>query len=212
MGYDMSIQEPELSVVEECTQRRNALSAIYAQRNPIEPKPDMTKASGWEPIPGTGNPAWWELEAKATAARAALDDVEINVYFHLNIWGMGRCREAMCAFDMAFEANHPPFPKIEEYGLTYWPEAEDNHPVDSPEGRYLAAVADVTDGMHFEVPGIPLYKVGSNDGWLVTPLECQGALAKFEANKNTEAETPPWWEQWIRFLLIAQARGGFRVW
>ena len=68
--------------------------------------------------------------------------------------------------------------------------------------------------------GIPLVKLGSNDGWLVHPEEIREAL---EADlKHTPViqgdlgDPDRWdterWESWVTFLRGALTHGGFKVW
>jgi hypothetical protein len=83
--------------------------------------------------------------------------------------------------------------------------------------------------------GIPVHKLGSNDGWLVTEAECRGALAAWrqyvddtlrsweqsgdedekdesDVAAEMDAQEPEYWLRWINFLAVAAVNGGFRVW
>lgn len=79
-------------------------------------------------------------------------------------------------------------------------------------------------------PGIPFFKVGSNDGWWVTKEECAEALAIHDAwvaangdavpirrpdkwdEPGTEPSPVDWWPEWIAYLRKGAAGNGFRVW
>jgi hypothetical protein len=68
-----------------------------------------------------------------------------------------------------------------------------------------------------QLPGIPAWKLGSNDGWWVHPREIKAALETYE---KLGAPTPPlwssemidYWRKWITYLRRAAVRGGFKVW
>lgn len=63
-----------------------------------------------------------------------------------------------------------------------------------------------------ECPGIPLFKLESNDPWLITPAEIRPALediyrcgCPWPEEDDTER-----WDQWVEFLRGALDHGGFR--
>jgi hypothetical protein len=72
---------------------------------------------------------------------------------------------------------------------------------------------------------IPLHKLGSNDGWLVTPAECLEALGAWHARTEGERDDalqsagidrndPDWadlWKRWLEFLELAAHCDGFEV-
>jgi hypothetical protein len=89
-------------------------------------------------------------------------------------------------------------------------------------GRPKESVYD-PDIVAFRLPetkGIPLMKLGSNDGWLVHPEEITEALAIHDTLPPvTDAdfgEDDRWdterWDRWITFLRGAATHGGFKVW
>ncbi len=154
-------------------------------------------------------------------------------YFRLNIWGMGRYREAMWGYGMLHEHEQGPWPPDPED--IDWDEFYDNE--DSyPEHR---KVLDDYKSASGDGPGIAIHKFGSNDGWLVTPAEIKSALEAYEAlgspnpfaddpiEPHSEAtlamyrelrqEPPPpfdpadYWNQWIAYLRHSAKVGGFRV-
>ncbi len=125
-------------------------------------------------------------------------------YFRLNIWGMGRYRDAMLALGMAYESAEDPsrawpeFPRqtrrieliaeafIEEmdpseYLAKYGDTDEQREPACDDELALVRAYNDQTEMLRKEHPAggdtIPLHKLCSNDDWLVTPDECLNALA-----------------------------------
>ena len=79
-------------------------------------------------------------------------------YFRLNIWGMSICRGLMFDFDMTYESD-----------ATTSPSYDEDHYLDDP-----ALSSGVQDR-----PGIAIHKLCSNDGWLVTPVECIGAISQW---------------------------------
>ncbi|MXM66103.1 hypothetical protein GR925_22290 [Streptomyces sp. HUCO-GS316] len=65
--------------------------------------------------------------------------------------------------------------------------------------------------------GIALHKLGSNDGWLVTPEEITAALESYRTHSGDEVKVIvgdkelDYWLKWIAYLERAQRHGGFRV-
>ncbi len=119
-------------------------------------------------------------------------------YFRLNIWGMKVAREIMYPLGMAHDHGREGQPAY----------------VTCPDEHYdRAERCDCNDpwlSYSPEVPGIPAWKVGSNDGWIVTPIDCQGALHMLAANGPAE-DAPEWWDGWCSFIQRAAENGGFRV-
>jgi hypothetical protein len=125
-------------------------------------------------------------------------------YFRLNIWGMARYRDVMDAVGMGYWAEHPEWDGIGEYPSQEhaWAAQEAlsecngdveaalayAHGYDGVEltmeliqqARFDQEASDAVRRAHpGETPGIPLVKFTSNDGWLVTPVECSSALQLF---------------------------------
>lgn len=134
------------------------------------------------------SPRWRAAADQVHAAYRALNDAERS-YFRLNISGMGWARSVMEQFGMAFRdpAEHPPWPEIEDYGIDW----DDLEALESPEycpdfawtDEKLRATCkfredrDAVLAWHGpEVPGIPVHKFGSNDGWIVLPAEAEAAI------------------------------------
>jgi hypothetical protein len=150
---------------------------------------------------------------RSNEAKAAIEQVreaERQSYFRLNMWGMGVAREAMFRAEMLnVGVDHPPWPK-------YDPARDEDHEGELT-AEYEAKAAVVTDsqpGIDAGNPGIPVYKFGSNDGWLVTPAEIETALTLMPSDYRPEYEGEwiGWWTDWVEFLRHCQGHGGFRVW
>lgn len=131
-------------------------------------------------------------------------------YFRLNVWGMGDARQALFQIGIVRLADMPPFPKAEDYGLDEYPDDDDN-PASDDERRYLEAVRQWKESPHGEGPGIPLYKFGSNDGWLVLPIEVQSGV------RYADEHHPGWrdgLEDFVREFVVWMegSTEGFEVW
>lgn len=110
-----------------------------------------------------------------------------------------------------------PFPKQEDFGVTpeMW-QYDDGDEPPAPIGAYLAAMSKCAAAQADQPNGIPLYKLQTNDDWLVTPDEIRAALAAHAAPRRPGPSpvTEPdyfWWPYWLRFLERAADHGGFRV-
>lgn len=128
-------------------------------------------------------------------------------YFRLNGWGMAKARDVMEPLGMVhWVGEHPPFPEPASFGLPRWPDEEDTDP---RAVEFLAAVEQVLVWTP-EYPGIPGWKLSSNDGWIVTPIEIMGALHQLDTAESIP-ELPEWWAEWVAYLLRAVEHDGFRV-
>lgn len=161
-----------------------------------------------------------EYAAAQAAVDAAMEEwgAEEHSYFRLSIWGMGAAREAMWKLGMLDgEFGNGEFPDPDEFGVTseMWETDDDDEPAaPEPIRRYREARDKVLGAMAEPVVGIPIFKLGSNDGWIVTPDELRVALAKYDAATLDDLAHIPdgdWWPKWIEYLRYAMARGGFRV-
>lgn len=145
-----------------------------------------------------------------------------EVYFRLNAWGMARYAGYMADRGMIFEAGeHPPFPKAEDFGLT-WEQIEAYRYPEYAEGvaltddqreraaKYQAENDAVLSWHGPEVPGIPAHKFGTNDGWIVTPAECQAAVKLGREHPPPEKD-PDYWAKWLDYMDRASRAGGFEV-
>jgi hypothetical protein len=134
---------------------------------------------------------------------------EEKAYFRLNIFGMSAYRNIMYDLGMLdMDAQGTPFPLMEEF---------------LNDTEYQDACREITDSESPEPKGIPPYKTGSNDGWLITPAELRAALATYDAAPKERRQDVVWeafestserqyWNKWILFLRRAEKHGGFRVW
>lgn len=123
---------------------------------------------------------------------------DADAYFRLNIWGMSHAVDELVRVGVMEQAPCPEFPQPAEFGLTEWPEHawDDARQVwtlyersadgweyavvepDAHELAFLMAVRSVEEQPRSgDCHGIPTYKVGSNDGWLVTPTEIRTGVA-----------------------------------
>jgi hypothetical protein len=169
---------------------------------------------------------WEEYPKNAAAAKVG----DAPGYFRLNGRGMSEAVDAMNAIGMV-NLSWPPYPEAAAFDLPeappFWSEAGEPiaYPPDTPEGRFQRAAVDVLESDSGGL--IPSYKLGSNDGWRVTPEEIERALAALDvyAAKHPEAEDPTlhiaaddgtileldWWGEWIAYLRGAVDHGGIRV-
>lgn len=176
-----------------------------------------------------------EPEAVGTAKKAAYDDLwpasydreailrylevreSAGSYFRLNIWGMGSMRELLYAGSSIAPLQMPD-----------WPDATDGFEL---RDAYEEACAEIRDA---DTGGVlPAFKVGSNDGWLVTPTECLAtAMTWFEGGGREQArelagqmaQVPDagwlggadqvlgWADEFVLWMGEAAGHGGFRVW
>lgn len=159
-------------------------------------------------------------------------------YFHLNAFAMRPYANLMSRLGMAFEDEpEPQFPKPEEFGTTWDDLNAVQYPQDPPnagwtDSRLVAVLKfqEAVDGAlafhgKADIPGIPLHKFESNDGWIVLPVECEAAVRiwqKFAADEGEEkalaivteelgerqVET---WAEWVAYLAGAARHDGFEV-
>lgn len=144
-------------------------------------------------------------------------------YFRLAVWGMRECRDAMTRLGMVdWKWSPGPWPKLEDFVLRDYPDEDAEHAPDSPSGQYLNAVVMMRNCVP-ESGLIAGYKLCTNDGWIVTPLEIKGALAVLDVYrleradsegllyKFVDAELPDFFDAWLAFLVRAGEVGGFSV-
>lgn len=161
-----------------------------------------------------GTPEWVAAQTAVSDAFAAMNDAQASA-FRLNIHGMRLARQAMAEVGMIhcqFEDQAPPWV---------------DHPCQNDVDPCSMCDLQMNDRDTYyrtaqprlawapEVPGIPVWKFGSNDGWLVGPVECLGALDAWEkapdALKRVILDRLPWWPEWLAYLAAAAQRGGFCV-
>ena len=91
---------------------------------------------------------------------------------------MGEAREQLWQVGIVRVADAPPFPQLADFGLTEYPDEDDPGEV-HPYNQAIHAWRTAPDG---EGPGIPSYKLGSNDGWLVLPVEIRSGVLWADAH------------------------------
>lgn len=224
MGYDMYWEHvPDEIVAATIAAHDQALAANKRADEQVaevkERKPDavgpmpfgLPQPDGQEP-----DPELVAIERERWKAWEAMDEAERS-YFRLNIWGMGLCREIMADHGMlAFEQP----PDADFSSVPSMPQPEEEHFDDemeplTDEARAFLEATEAVRAATSPEPGIPVWKLGSNDAWLVTPEEIHAALGKapesVTALEDGEQVTVAWWPKWLRFLREAAGHGGFRV-
>lgn len=156
-----------------------------------------------------------------------LEDVP-TAYFRLNIWGMARCRSAMCDLGMAYDSDTPidwPEPATDRIGdLAYELDSHTRHWPDNVTDTEITAARAYRDQVEAHLAlhpeggdTIPIHKLRSNDGWIVTPREITAALDSYAAHPGVwaaleaSAVDHTYWGQWIAWLRRAVDYGGIRV-
>jgi hypothetical protein len=153
-----------------------------------------------------------DVEAAREVAHAAgYDDVqawqnydklqtESGSYFRANIFSMGTLREVMMRLDALSLDSPPRFPDALQ-GVT-----EPNHAQKEMLAKWQAAESE--DGL------IPIWKLGSNDGWIVTPSEIRHSLEHMKGwVPKPEGDVDlDYWIEWIAFLRHTAKHHGFQVW
>lgn len=213
MGYDMfTVRRPEGEAERLAAAQAVVDAAIEACQEHVRDSPQYKAA-----------------RAKVTEAYGALSEARTS-YFRLNGAGMSCWCDAMSSLAMLTDDEAPPFPLLEAYGLTEWPEDPSAYAGDERnavaqkltdgERRFLAAVRAVIDYEPQPITGIPWEKFSTNDGWLVTPGQIEAALATYRgwdsegikvALSEAGIEDTDLWTRWIDYLTRARELGGFRV-
>lgn len=131
------------------------------------------------------------------------DKVDQNLYLRRSMGSQGPLRESLALVGMGFHAKgydqEAAWPKPPLY----------NGEPDYDDPDFVAAVAFRLKHSYDERPGIPLHKLCMNEGWWVTQVECESALALWKrAGRPMLSEFR---DDLIPFLRQAAANGGFRV-
>ncbi|MDF5756591.1 hypothetical protein [Spongiactinospora sp. TRM90649] len=245
MGYDMTWRRIDDSEREAVAEARVAWDAAVKARDALPREEagtfDSAKAKelgDWDAHDAHNGRTerYRKAQDSVMAASRLMDDVHTS-YFRLNIWGMGLYRELMLQLGMAFDDEpHPAWPKVEDYGVTNQQVWAVEDPNDHPQ-EYAAITPEVMQqvlayqGEHervlswhgLEVPGLPLHKFGSNDGWIVLPVECEAAVRIWRKHKGLQSEAAvrarlgsddafAYWLTWIAFLEGGVTHNGFEVW
>lgn len=149
-------------------------------------------------------------------------------YFRLNISGMVFVAGALERVGVITATGGPEeWPKPGAFGLEEWPdlmvETEEGswvkrEPTDT-EKRFLDRVEEIRAGGDDEVRGIPGWKFSTNDGWLVTPAECEAAWKQWVLTSDADRvaacdgdDGVALVNRFMEWTRDAASRGGFRVW
>ena len=124
-------------------------------------------------------------------------------YFRLNIWGMETARNELYKVGVITDEPTPEFPGHD----AEW-ESLSEERQDEIINEWQSAVAPG------DTHGIPSYKLGSNDGWLVTPAEIRTGLAwaDYHEGEGWEYRLTDYVQEWVQWMKQAATMGGFRVW
>lgn len=134
--------------------------------------------------------------------------------FRLNIWGMGKWREV--AFEHGYLNTSAVEPKgwddLRSYDwfMEQLPEDADDKAVTLAERKYEIEKRKLTDIQPSPLSGIPAYKLGSNDGWLVTVDECKWVSDRHRLDNNVSFGED-YLDRFMVYIHDAQYYGGFRV-
>jgi hypothetical protein len=213
MGYDMYWTAPKPEDTEKAARLREQWREL------LKADPDQQDAATIETV------------------RRELDKAETN-YFRLNIWGMVTCRDLMYRFGMLMVdyemPESPERPEVDEEAFDAWLYDDVVPEGGVPESwtAYRKAGEDSLAAHPEKVEGICVHKLGSNDGWVVTPEECRAALTKWrevcdtngwpydivvrsesgdDEDGATKRELVEWWPEWLAYLAGAVDNGGFSV-
>jgi len=139
--------------------------------------------------------------------------------YHLSNRQMSDAITVMEHAGMARRVPTPPFPKLADYGASSteygdWLDATDRGDPVHPSAEladYLDAL-DQHQRANLGAEVIPVHKLWTNDGWLLTRDELTAALPHAPASAVDRRQRPiPWWAQWLDYLDTARGHGGARV-
>lgn len=139
-------------------------------------------------------------------------------YFQISCCGMSIYADVMLGLGMLYPSTpNGPFPKPEDSGTTWdaYIAFRDDNDFTNDVLQQLVECYDAMNAYLSWAPGgvgIPSHKVcGTNDGWIVTPAECEQAVAAWVAHQTWHVDVPHAWTQWIEYLSGAAKHGGFTV-
>lgn len=225
MGFDMRIENRIESVELAKQAARDQFEAACRERDALGAAGEGPDRANLKPA----SEAFDEAQKRVSAASEAMWEADA-AYFRLNVWGMSRMVDDMITLGM-LALNYPGYPDWPEYDEAYeerldelgeLSDAELAALPDEPAKAFEIAQREVKAWSPPDEPGIPAHKFGSNDGWLVTPLDIRGALEALKrADADLVAKVRAEWtdedggnnfDRWIEYLQRAQQHGGFRVW
>lgn len=140
-------------------------------------------------------------------------------YFRLNIWGMQRAREIMSRVGMIHNVGYEQLPPYIECSCDVVRHDSERDDIqcrlcelyENDKTAYFEAQPHYVWAPDDQV-GIPRWKLGSNDPWLITSDECRSAVEIWESiaepmRAQIVSETP-WFSDWIDYLSRAIEREG----
>lgn len=245
MGYDMrTVIKPEgeaVALARLAGLRRAALATRDAL--PAEERGLHAKGEDFYAVPANASARYRTAQNEVLRLSKLRDRTERS-YFRLNTRGMGMVREAMFLLGMAYETAEdrewPDYPRdishvvealrgddgktVAEYLTEWYPEKDVPTEAELDRAKLYLAESDELRRHHPEGgTTIPLRKLGSNDGWVVTPAECLEALSAWHARsagerddaltdaKVTGSDWDDSWRRWLEFLELAAHCDGFEV-
>lgn len=247
MGYDMRwLGEPD-GTAERRAAAHAVFSEAVARRDMLDRDQGTTI---WPGMKGGDLPAEWTARVERkdgdvivgtpefVAAQSAVSDAyeatntaDVS-YFRANIRGMDWLRGVMVKLGMMhYEGHHPDWAQAKDFGLDYEPDSArqvGDSWVDHRERPDLFSDAelayfkadDEVRAFAPEVPGIPAWKFGSNDGWIVGPVEIGGALHNLAQHDQDEiaklCHEDDWdgldfFTRWVEWMRASMEYGGFEV-
>ena len=121
---------------------------------------------------------------------------------------MAEFREIMIEHNMLVDVPAPSLPEPHDFGVTR--PVDRANPTNDPKiEAFLQAESDQLTG-DSGAPGIPAYKLMSNDGWLVTPREISSALNTLFSTEDAPSDDAAW-NTFVTFLSVAMVQDGFVV-
>lgn len=176
------------------------------------------------------------LRQRIKEAHAAYNAAERS-YFRFNMSGMSAACRVMLVTEMTFyDDPRPPWPAAAEFGITNEHVNAARYPQDYPHitlnDELLLQVARYNDAqdkvLQFhgktDTPGIPDHKFGSNDGWIVLPVECEAAARIWDTWAHVSGDNAVnividklfggahgYWREWVAWLREAARHDGFTV-
>ena len=117
--------------------------------------------------------------------------------YRYNIFGGGAMREALFVTGLMDERRVPDFPPYDAKAS----EAVRDH--------YTATVREILDRDYGGA--IPSFKLGSNDGWLVTPAEIQRGIDRGMVERGLLSLSDAYDRRFVRWVIKSMEHGGFRT-
>lgn len=209
LGFEMHAAEPD-------PEEENLILSISFTMQDAALSTDNEGKSGEE---------WLAGQEKYEALFRELDRAHQSC-FHLDMWAMNKARRMMFRLGMLdLDVPSPHSLTAESFGVTAemlkidypaFPEA-----FTPPELQAMQkARTALLEGAVEDPKGIPPFKLGSNDNWLITPEELTAGLKTGDERYRNTDETletalffseAEFWPEWIAFLRYCAAHGGLRV-